>query len=48
MARNLASMAWLDDVDVQVTHNSVRVKARWRKPVALIDIPEDRDEDLRR
>ena len=42
LARNLASMAWLDDVDVQVTHNSVRVKARWRKPVALIDIPEDR------
>ena len=51
VARNLAPMAWLDDVDVQVTHNSVRVKARWRKPVALIDIPEDHekiyvDEDL--
>jgi hypothetical protein len=42
LARNLASMAWLADVDVQVTHNSVRVKARWRKPVAVIDIPEDR------
>jgi hypothetical protein len=41
LARNLAPMAWLDDVDVQVTHNSVRVKARWRKPVAVIDIPED-------
>jgi uncharacterized protein (UPF0212 family) len=35
-------MAWLHDVDVQVTHNSVRVKAQWRKPVAVIDVPEDR------
>jgi hypothetical protein len=42
LARNLAPMAWLTDVDVQVTHESVRVKARWRKPVAVIDIPEDR------
>lgn len=42
VARNLASMAWLHDVDVRVTHNSVRVKAQWRKPVAVIDIPEDR------
>jgi hypothetical protein len=51
VAHNLSSMAWLDDVDVKVTHNSVWVKARWRKPVALVDIPEDRekiyaDEDL--
>jgi hypothetical protein len=36
VARNLAPMAWLDDVNVQVTHNSVRVKARWRKPLALV------------
>jgi hypothetical protein len=42
LARNLAPMAWLDDVDVQVTHNSVRVQARWRKPIAVIDVPEDR------
>ncbi len=42
LARNLAPMAWLTDVDVQVTHNSVRVKARWRKPIAMIDVPEDR------
>ena len=42
LARNLAPMAWLDNVDVQVTYNSVRVKARWRKPVALIEVPEDR------
>ena len=37
VARNLAPMAWLDDVSVQVTHDEVRVKSRWRKPLALID-----------
>jgi hypothetical protein len=42
LARNLKPMSWLDDVDIQVTHNCVRVKARWRKPVAVIDVPEDR------
>ena len=42
LARNLAPMAWLDDVNIRVTHDSVRVKARWRKPIAVIDIPEDR------
>jgi hypothetical protein len=42
VARNLVPMAWLDNVDVQVTYDSVRVKARWRKPVAVIDVPEDR------
>jgi hypothetical protein len=42
LARNLAPMAWLDNADVRVTHNSVRVRARWRKPVAMIDVPEDR------
>ena len=36
VTRNLAPMAWLADVSVQVTHDAVRVKARWRKPVALI------------
>jgi hypothetical protein len=36
VARNLAAMAWLDDLNVQVTHDSVRVKARWRKPLALL------------
>lgn len=41
VAHNLASMAWLHDVDVQVTHKSVLVKAQWRKPVAMIDVPED-------
>jgi hypothetical protein len=42
VARNLEPMSWLDNVDIQVTYNSVRVKARWRKPVAVIDVPEDR------
>ncbi len=41
LARNLAPMSWLDDVRIQVTHDSVRVKAQWRKPVALIEIEED-------
>ncbi len=41
LARNLAPMSWLDDVRIQVTHDSVRVKARWRKPLALIEIRED-------
>jgi hypothetical protein len=36
VARNLAPMAWLDDVNVQVTNDSVRVKARWRKPLVLV------------
>lgn len=37
LARNLAPLAWLHDVDIQVTHDSVRVKARWRKPIALLE-----------
>ncbi len=36
VARNLKSMVWLDDVRIQVTHNAVRVKAHWRKPVAVV------------
>ena len=36
VTRNLAPMAWLDDVKVQVTHDAVRVKAHWRKPIALL------------
>lgn len=42
VARNLAPMVWLTDVDVRATHNEVRVRARWRKPVVVIDVPEDR------
>ena len=37
LARNLAPMSWLDDIEVEVTHDKVFVKARWRKPVALIE-----------
>ena len=37
VARNLETMSWLDDVEVEVTHDRVFVKARWRKPVALIE-----------
>lgn len=36
VAKNLAPMSYLDDVRVEVTHEAVRVKARWRRPVALI------------
>ncbi len=36
VARNLATMSWLDDIQVEVTHEAVRVAARWRKPLALI------------
>jgi len=51
LARNLAPMAWLADVRIRVTHDSVRVLAKWRKPVARIDVREDAsqiyvDEDL--
>lgn len=37
VARNLASVSWLDDIQVQVTHDSVLVKAHWRKPLALLE-----------
>jgi hypothetical protein len=29
-------VAWLDEVKVQITHESIRIKALWRKPVALV------------
>lgn len=37
VARNLAPMSWLDDIEVEVTYDKVFVKARWRKPVAVIE-----------
>jgi len=51
VAGNLASMSWLTDVKVHVTHDSVLVAARWRKPIIMIDIKETAskiyvDEDL--
>lgn len=35
-AENLASVAWLDDVKVQTTHERLLIKAKWRKPVAIV------------
>jgi hypothetical protein len=29
-------VAWLDDVKVQTTHNSIRISCRWRKPIAWV------------
>lgn len=29
---------WLDKVKVQITHDSIRIKAVWRKPVALVKL----------
>lgn len=31
-----SQVAWLDDIKVQTTHNSLRIEGRWRKPVGLI------------
>jgi len=36
VAENLASIAWLYDVKVQTTSSSVRVRAKYRRPVGLI------------
>jgi hypothetical protein len=36
VADHLKPMSWLDDVEVEVTHDRVFVKAHWRKPVALL------------
>ena len=36
VAENLASVAWLENAEVQTTNNSVRVIAEFRKPLALI------------
>jgi hypothetical protein len=37
VARNLARVSWLADVGIDVTNDSVLVKARWRRPVALLE-----------
>ncbi len=36
VAENLASVGWLDAVIVQTTHDSIHIKGRWRKPLALV------------
>jgi hypothetical protein len=36
--KNLQSrVAWIDNVRVQVTHDSIYINARWRRPLALIE-----------
>jgi hypothetical protein len=35
--KNLAqTSAWLDDVKVQTTHDSIQIRGRWRRPLALV------------
>ncbi|MGE5296914.1 MAG: hypothetical protein ACM3VT_18995 [Solirubrobacterales bacterium] len=41
VAGRLASMSWLADINVRATHDSLLVAARWRKPIIVIDVPED-------
>jgi hypothetical protein len=36
VAENLKSVAWLDETSVQTTADSIQVRARYRKPVAII------------
>ena len=36
IARNLASVSWIDHIQVDVTYDEIRVKALWRKPVAVL------------
>lgn len=31
-------VAWLDDVKVQTSHDGIYIKARWRKPLALVKL----------
>ena len=38
LQQNIKTIAWLDEVKVQTTHNYFRIKAQWRKPVALVKI----------
>ncbi|MEN6427973.1 MAG: hypothetical protein ABFE13_21685 [Phycisphaerales bacterium] len=46
IADNLASMPWLHEVSVRVTHDSVLVRAQWRKPVVVIKIREEADRSI--
>jgi len=36
VAENLASVAWLNKVKIQTTHERLLIEARWRKPLALV------------
>ncbi len=36
--RNIETLVpWMDQVKVQVTHDSIHIKGRWRKPLALVE-----------
>jgi hypothetical protein len=36
VVENLASVAWLDNIKIQTTHERLLVEAKWRKPAALV------------
>lgn len=36
VAENLAAVGYLDEVNVRITHEDIRVRGRWRKPLALV------------
>jgi hypothetical protein len=36
VAENLASIAWLDNIKIQTTHEQLLVEAKWRKPAAMV------------
>lgn len=38
VAENLASIAWLNEVKVQTTHERLLIEAGWRKPLALVKL----------
>lgn len=49
LAANLSAVAWLADVQVSVTPMDVRIRAHWRRPVALLEMGTVRfyvDQDL--
>ena len=37
-----SQVAWIADVTVQVTHDGIRIKGRWRKPLALVESAHDK------
>jgi hypothetical protein len=49
LAANLSAVAWLADVQVRVTPTDVRIRAYWRRPVAMLEMGTMRfyvDQDL--
>jgi hypothetical protein len=42
VAQTLDTVAWLDDVEVWMTDKEVRARARWRKPLARVDLKTSR------